>query len=207
MAPHVDQNPQKRAPHHAARSQESAPGVDQPSPRQLAQPDTPVADDLPDIVDVVMDMGRTPEEHSTDAPSPPPVIANPPLAGTSRRARRPGTRLCRGREFAQHPPRLCGRLAPFCQLVPPSGPRDSSTGPADRRPLRHRLRVWHGDWRQEARSSVSTIERRLSSLSWNYAQRGQPLDRKDRHIATVMAGIRNRHAAPPRQKEASCRRI
>ncbi|QAB00959.1 MULTISPECIES: site-specific integrase [Agrobacterium tumefaciens complex] len=52
-------------------------------------------------------------------------------------------------------------------------------------------------------NSVSTIERRLSSLSWNYAQRGgQKLDRKDRHIATVMAGIRNTHAAPPRQKEA-----
>jgi len=51
-------------------------------------------------------------------------------------------------------------------------------------------------------SSVSTIERRLSSLAWNYSQRGQPLDRKDRHIATVMAGIRNKHAAPPRQKEA-----
>ncbi|SMH26308.1 Site-specific recombinase XerD [Mesorhizobium australicum] len=51
-------------------------------------------------------------------------------------------------------------------------------------------------------SSVSTIERRLSSLSWNFAQRSQPLDRKDRHIATVMAGIRNKHASPPRQKEA-----
>ncbi len=51
-------------------------------------------------------------------------------------------------------------------------------------------------------NSVSTIERRLSSLSWNYAQRGQPLDRKDRAIATVLAGIRNTHAAPPRQKEA-----
>ncbi|HBU28278.1 MAG TPA: integrase [Thiobacillus sp.] len=51
-------------------------------------------------------------------------------------------------------------------------------------------------------NSVSTIERRLSSLSWNYSQRGLSLDRKDRHIATVMAGIRNRHAAPPRQKEA-----
>nr|WP_244421645.1 site-specific integrase [Mesorhizobium alhagi] len=51
-------------------------------------------------------------------------------------------------------------------------------------------------------NSVSTIERRLSSLTWNYAQRGQPLDRKDRHIATVMAGIRNKHASPPRQKEA-----
>ncbi|MEI9430279.1 site-specific integrase [Mesorhizobium sp. Cs1299R1N3] len=52
------------------------------------------------------------------------------------------------------------------------------------------------------KKSVATIERRLSSLTWNYAQRGQPLDRKDRHIATVMAGIRNTHAAPPRQKEA-----
>jgi integrase len=52
-------------------------------------------------------------------------------------------------------------------------------------------------------NSVSTIERRLSSLSWNYAQRGgQKLDRKDRHIATVMAGIRNSHARPPAQKEA-----
>ncbi|NTI32872.1 MULTISPECIES: site-specific integrase [Rhizobium/Agrobacterium group] len=51
-------------------------------------------------------------------------------------------------------------------------------------------------------NSVATIERRLSSLSWNYAQRGLSLDRKDRHIATVMAGIRNSHAKPPVQKEA-----
>jgi integrase len=51
-------------------------------------------------------------------------------------------------------------------------------------------------------NSVSTIERRLSSLSWNYTQRGLLLDRRDRHIATVMAGIRNSHARPPVQKEA-----
>lgn len=51
-------------------------------------------------------------------------------------------------------------------------------------------------------NTVTTIERRLSAITWNYAQRGTPLDRKDRHIATVMAGIRNTHAAPPRQKEA-----
>ncbi|WLS00705.1 tyrosine-type recombinase/integrase [Shinella sumterensis] len=50
--------------------------------------------------------------------------------------------------------------------------------------------------------SVSTIERRLAALGWNCSQRGTPLDRKDRAIATVMAGIRNKHAAPPRQKEA-----
>lgn len=51
-------------------------------------------------------------------------------------------------------------------------------------------------------NSVSTIQRRLSALAWNYTQRGLPLDRKDRHIATVLAGIRNTHASPPRQKEA-----
>ncbi|MFG1466805.1 integrase, partial [Xanthobacter sp. DSM 24535] len=51
-------------------------------------------------------------------------------------------------------------------------------------------------------NAVSTIERRLSAISWNYTQRGTPLDRSDRHIATVLAGIRNMHASPPRQKEA-----
>jgi integrase len=50
--------------------------------------------------------------------------------------------------------------------------------------------------------SVSTIERRLSGLAWNYAQRGFMLDRKDRHIATVLAGIKRKHARPPVQKEA-----
>ena len=50
--------------------------------------------------------------------------------------------------------------------------------------------------------SVSSIERRLSGLTWGYAQRGERLDRKDRHIATVLAGTRRRHARPPVQKEA-----
>ena len=52
------------------------------------------------------------------------------------------------------------------------------------------------------KNAVSTIERRLSALVWASAQRGLTLDRRDRHIATVLAGIRNSHAAPPRQKEA-----
>src|SRR5271165_6381619 len=50
--------------------------------------------------------------------------------------------------------------------------------------------------------SVSTIERRLSALMWNFAQRGQPMDRKDRHVATVLAGIRRTQGRPPEQKEA-----
>jgi len=50
--------------------------------------------------------------------------------------------------------------------------------------------------------SVASIERRLSGLSWGYVQRGFDLDRKNRHIATVLAGIRRKHARPPVQKEA-----
>lgn len=50
--------------------------------------------------------------------------------------------------------------------------------------------------------SVATIDRRLSGLAWNYAQRGFTLDRKNRHIATVLAGIKRKHGRPPVQKEA-----
>ena len=50
--------------------------------------------------------------------------------------------------------------------------------------------------------SVRTIERRLSALAWNFAQRGQPMDRADRHIAQVFSGIRRKHGRPPAQKEA-----
>jgi integrase len=51
-------------------------------------------------------------------------------------------------------------------------------------------------------SSVRTIERRLSALTWHFAQRGTRLDRADRHVATVLAGIRRKHGRPPVQKEA-----
>ena len=53
--------------------------------------------------------------------------------------------------------------------------------------------------------SVSTIERRLSGLAWNFIQRGFTLDRKNRHIATVLAGIKRKHARPPVQKAAILR--
>ena len=49
---------------------------------------------------------------------------------------------------------------------------------------------------------VSTLERRLSGIAWRYRQLGVPLDICDRHIATVLAGIRRRHARPPLQKAA-----
>ena len=50
--------------------------------------------------------------------------------------------------------------------------------------------------------SVASIERRLSGLAWAYAQRGARLDRGDRHIVSVLAGIRRKHARPPVQKAA-----
>ena len=53
-----------------------------------------------------------------------------------------------------------------------------------------------------AELAVATLERRLSGIAWRYRQFGQPLDVRDRHIATVLAGIRRRHGRPPVQKAA-----
>ncbi|MGJ0620431.1 MAG: tyrosine-type recombinase/integrase [Methylocystis sp.] len=50
--------------------------------------------------------------------------------------------------------------------------------------------------------SVASLERRLSGIGWRYRQLGAPLDTSDRHISTVLAGIRRAHARPPVQKEA-----
>jgi len=50
--------------------------------------------------------------------------------------------------------------------------------------------------------SVATIERRLAALTAWYRSAGRPLDRQDRHIVDVWAGIRRTHGRPPRQKEA-----
>jgi integrase len=50
--------------------------------------------------------------------------------------------------------------------------------------------------------SVATLERRLAGICWHYRQRGEPLDASDRHIATVLAGIRRAHGRPPAQKQA-----
>ena len=50
--------------------------------------------------------------------------------------------------------------------------------------------------------SAATIERRLSALMWNFAQRGEKFDRSDRHVATVLAGVRRTHGRPAEQKEA-----
>jgi integrase len=50
--------------------------------------------------------------------------------------------------------------------------------------------------------SVATLERRISALRWNFTQRGETFDRADRHVATVLAGVRRTQGRPPEQKEA-----
>ncbi|MDI6024906.1 integrase [Corticibacterium sp. UT-5YL-CI-8] len=50
--------------------------------------------------------------------------------------------------------------------------------------------------------SVSTLERRLAGLVWNYAQRGDRLDRKDPRLAEAVDLIRHEHARPPEQKQS-----
>ncbi|MBD0415400.1 site-specific integrase [Oryzicola mucosus] len=49
--------------------------------------------------------------------------------------------------------------------------------------------------------SASTLERRLAGLVWNYAQRGDRLDRKDQRLADAVGLIRRDHARPPEQKQ------
>jgi integrase len=171
--------------------------------QSMKQTDTDSGEDLPDIVDVVMEMGHGGDEAekapSPTLPAPTTATVRLPghLEGLSNRARdyveaasSANTRRAYAADW-KHFSGWCRRQG--LEILPPD-PQvvglyitalASGKANGDRKP-----------------NSVSTIERRLSSLTWNYVQRGQALDRKDRHIATVMAGIRNKHASPPRQKEA-----
>lgn len=58
-----------------------------------------------------------------------------------------------------------------------------------------------GEGRKDGRAnSVSTIERRLSSLTWNYARRGFALARLDQAISAALADAR-RSAGPPAPRQ------
>lgn len=209
MARNVEQKPKNHAQESSAPSHSTAAEDDVSDTRVSAEPTTRISsdgldDDLPDIVDLVLEMGRQ-EEHSAEAPSPPPVMANShlsahldALAGRAREYVEAASSANTRRAYASDWKHFCAWCRRQNLEVFPPNPQTvglyitacasgSAVGTATR---------------DKKPNAVSTIERRLSSLSWNYSQRGQPLDRKDRHIATVMAGIRNRHAAPPRQKEA-----
>lgn len=200
MAVFVEQKPKSHAERPSGPPHGTGSGEDVSAAQTSSQSGAPDGDDMSDIIDLVMEMGNTPAEPA-DAPSPLPVVANQrlsahldALAGRARDYIEAASSTNTRRAYAsdwKHFASWCRRQG--VDMFPPD-PRTvglyitacaSGTATGDKKP-----------------NSVSTIERRLSSLSWNFLQRGQPLDRKDRHIATVMAGIRNKHAAPPRQKEA-----
>ena len=157
------------------------------------------ADDLPDIVDVVMEMGR-PDE----GPSPPPPVLDPRQTSLPTHLEKLADRA---RDYVEAASSANTRRAyaadwkHFCAWC-----RRQSFDPSRADPQTVGLYITaQASGTGRDKKAVATIERRLSSLTWNYTQRGQSLDRKDRHIATVLAGIRNTHAAPPRQKEAVLR--
>ena len=160
----------------------------------------PAEDDLPDIIDIVMEMGRADSDLPKQPPSPPlqPASGLPAhlekLADRARDYVEAASSANTRRAYAADWKHFCAWARRQHLEVLPPDPQvvglyitacASGKATGDRKP-----------------NAVATIERRLSSLTWNYTQRGQPLDRKDRHIATVLAGIRNSHAKPPVQKEA-----
>ena len=207
MAVFVEQKPKNHLARPSGASHSTAAGDDRSDARLPAEPTVPIGDhgldsELPDIVDLVMEMGRATDDTSDGTLSP-----SLPTTAPNRMPAHLETLADRARDYVEAASSANTRRAyaadwkHFCAWarrqnleVLPSDPQivglyitacASGTATGGKMP-----------------NSVSTIERRLSSLSWNFTQRGQPLDRKDRHIATVMAGIRNKHAAPPRQKEA-----
>ncbi|MBZ9708633.1 hypothetical protein LB543_18090, partial [Mesorhizobium sp. ESP7-2] len=71
MASHVDQNPENRTRRGSARPQKTASPVDRERGNQNVaagsdEPDATFADDMPDIIDVVLEMGRVPQEPAAD---------------------------------------------------------------------------------------------------------------------------------------------
>ncbi|RWD87033.1 MAG: integrase [Mesorhizobium sp.] len=144
----------------------------------------PTADDLPDIVDLVMEMGQPvrPPAHVEALVETAKGYAKAASSENTRNAYakdwRHFTSWCRRQGFEPLPPdpKIIGLYISACAAGEPK----------------------HG----APALSVSTIERRLSGLAWNFTQRGFAIDRADRHISSVLAGIRRKHAKPPRQKEA-----
>jgi integrase len=159
----------------------------QNSPENPPKINEPPHDDLPDIVDLVMEMGVLPV-----APQSPARLEALVETATAyaKAASSENTRDAYAKDW-RHFASWCRREG-FDPLPPSSQVIGLYIGACAA-----------GDPKRGLPSlSVATIERRLSGLSWNFTQRGQPMDRADRHISTVLSGIRRKHGKPPRQKEA-----
>ncbi|MER8969492.1 tyrosine-type recombinase/integrase [Mesorhizobium sp. M0808] len=139
--------------------------------------------DLPDIVDLVLEMGSSPSPARLEA-----LVET--ATGYAKAASSENTQEAYAKDW-RHFASWCRREG-FEPMPPSSQVIGLYIGAcASGEPKRGAPAL-----------SVATIERRLSGLAWNFTQRGVPMDRADRHIATVLAGIRRKHAKPPRQKEA-----
>ncbi|WP_184877965.1 tyrosine-type recombinase/integrase [Mesorhizobium sangaii] len=160
-------------------------------PSKPAKTDLPPVDhldgEMPDLVDLVMDMGAAPPPARLEAlAETATAYAKAASSDNTQNAYAKDWRhfasWCRREGFDSLPPssQIIGLYISAC-----------ATGTAAGDPKRGLSSL-----------SVATIERRLSGLAWNFTQRGVPMNRSDRHIATVLAGIRRKHAKPPRQKEA-----
>ena len=130
-----------------------------------------------------------------EPPCPAPVRRPPQRPPCGARRDRQGLRP-RGAS-RQHPARLFRRLAEFASWLRRQGLAET---PPD--PEAVGLYLASQVERRGAELSVATLERRLSGIAWRYRQLGEPLEIRDRHIATVLAGIRRRHGRPPLQKAA-----
>ncbi|MER9949518.1 site-specific integrase [Mesorhizobium sp. M0047] len=196
MAQNVEQKPKNHPQQGSASSGSTGADVDQPAAQTSA-------DDLPDIVDVVLAMSQATDDPDNGEKSPAPL----PASGSESTFGLPahlGKLADRARDYVEAASSANTRRAyaadwkHFCAWA---RRQNIEVLPPDPQTVGLYITAQaSGSGRDK--KSVATIERRLSSLSWNYTQRGQPLDRKDRHIATVLAGIRNTHASPPLQKEA-----
>jgi integrase len=151
--------------------------------------------DLPDVVDLVIETGASPPSARLEAlVATATAYANAASSENTRDAYakdwRHFTAWCRREGFEPLPPssQVIGLYIGACASGTASG-RVIGTVTGDPK-------------RNAPPLSVATIERRLSGLAWNFTQRGVPMDRSDRHIATVLAGIRRKHGKPPQQKEA-----
>jgi hypothetical protein len=104
-----------------------------------------------------------------------------------------------GLQLRQHPQSLCLRLAPIHGLSASAWP----ARPAGRSPGH---RGFISSPAPRGPPAPNSARRPRSSagfrLKWNFAQRSENFDRKDRHVATVLAGIRGTQGQPPEQKEA-----